>query len=113
MNAAVMNVEALVEQRRQPVEVLDPRLPGVGRCQVGVDLHGEVRRHVHVALVGERRDPLRDEGIAYAQRLMGAGVRVELYNAPGAFHGFLSAAPDAAVSRRVMSLITGVLGRVG
>lgn len=56
-------------------------------------------------------DPLRDEGIAYAQRLMGAGVRVELYNAPGAFHGFLSAVPDAAVSRRVMSLITEALRR--
>ena len=64
-----------------------------------------------MALVGERRDRLRDEGIAYAQRLLGARVRVELYNAPGAFHGFLSAAPDAAVSRRVMSLITEALRR--
>ncbi|HET9126848.1 MAG TPA: alpha/beta hydrolase fold domain-containing protein [Propionibacteriaceae bacterium] len=76
-----------------------------------MDLHGEVRRQLHVGLIRERRDPLRDEGIAYAQRLMGAGVRVELYNAPGAFHGFLSAAPDAAVSRRVMSLITEALRR--
>ncbi len=32
-------------------------------------------------------DPLRDEGIQYAMRLMAAGIDVELYNAPGAPHG--------------------------
>jgi acetyl esterase/lipase len=32
-------------------------------------------------------DPLRDEGIEYARRLMGDGVPVELYCAPGAYHG--------------------------
>ncbi len=32
-------------------------------------------------------DPLRDEGIEFAMRLMAEGVPVELYNAPGAYHG--------------------------
>jgi acetyl esterase/lipase len=32
-------------------------------------------------------DPLRDEGIEYAMRLMADGVPVELYCAPGAYHG--------------------------
>ena len=32
-------------------------------------------------------DPLRDEGVTYAQRLMADGVAVELYCAPGQHHG--------------------------
>lgn len=35
------------------------------------------------------RDPLRDEGIEYAMRLMAAGVPVELYCAPHQHHGLI------------------------
>ncbi|MFD6672876.1 alpha/beta hydrolase [Rhodococcus zopfii] len=44
-------------------------------------------------------DPLRDEGLEYAQRLLHAGVHVELHLWPGTFHGF-SLVRDAAVTRR-------------
>ncbi len=44
-------------------------------------------------------DPLRDEGIIYALRLMEAGVTVELHSFPGTFHGS-ALVPAAAVSRR-------------
>ena len=45
-------------------------------------------------------DPLRDEGIAYAERLEEAGVDVELVVEPSALHGFVSTAPLIAVGRR-------------
>lgn len=32
-------------------------------------------------------DPLRDEGIEYGLKLLAAGIPVELYNCPGAYHG--------------------------
>jgi acetyl esterase/lipase len=44
-------------------------------------------------------DPLRDEGIQYALRMLQAGVQVELHSYPGTFHGS-SLLPTAAVSQR-------------
>lgn len=59
-------------------------------------------------------DPLRDEGIAYALRLMQAGVSVELHSYPGTFHGS-SLLPTAAVSKRgakeVLQSLARALGR--
>ncbi|TSD49890.1 alpha/beta hydrolase [Rhodococcus sp. KBS0724] len=44
-------------------------------------------------------DPLRDEGIEYAVRLLQAGVSVELHSFPGTFHGS-SLVATAEVSKR-------------
>jgi acetyl esterase len=45
-------------------------------------------------------DPLRDEGIEFASRLLAAGVSVDLHQFAGAFHGF-DLFPTA-ISRRVL-----------
>ena len=55
-------------------------------------------------------DPLRDEGILYALRLLQAGVPVELHQYPGTFHGS-SAIVTAAVSKRGAAEMVDVLRR--
>ena len=55
-------------------------------------------------------DPLRDEGINYALRLLEAGVSVELHSYPGTFHGS-ALIPTAAVSRRANAELTTALRR--
>ena len=49
--------------------------------------------------VGEL-EVFRDEAIAYAAGLLAAGVPAELHVYPGAYHGWDTIAPDAAISRR-------------
>jgi acetyl esterase/lipase len=48
-------------------------------------------------------DPLRDEAIAFAQRLLSAGVACELVVLPGVFHGFDAFAPDSDLAKRAHS----------
>lgn len=56
-------------------------------------------------------DPLRDEAVDYALRLMWAAVPVELHVYPGTCHGFDSFAPDAQVSRDLLALQANALRR--
>jgi acetyl esterase/lipase len=55
-------------------------------------------------------DPLRDEGIQYALRMMEAGVSVELHSYPGTFHGS-ALVTTAAVSRRAQRELLDALRR--
>lgn len=48
-------------------------------------------------------DPLRDEAVDYALRLMWAGVPTELHVFPGAPHAFESFAPQAGVSQLALA----------
>jgi acetyl esterase len=56
-------------------------------------------------------DPLRDEGISYAQRLMHAGVPVVLHCFSGACHGFDLLAPGIKLSRRAVDEQVGAVIR--
>lgn len=55
-------------------------------------------------------DPLRDEDVLYALRMMEAGVSVELHTFPGTFHGSATVT-TAAVSRRAHQELLVVLRR--
>ncbi|MEM1112217.1 MAG: alpha/beta hydrolase [Pseudomonadota bacterium] len=55
-------------------------------------------------------DPLRDEGIFYALKLMQAGVATELHSFPGTFHGS-AMVPTAEVSQRENTELIAVLRR--
>lgn len=53
-------------------------------------------------------DPLRDEGINFALKLLAGGVTTELHVWPGAFHGF-RIVQHATISRRFMAELMAVL----
>ena len=55
-------------------------------------------------------DPLRDEDVIYALRMLQAGVSVELHTFPGTFHGS-AMMPTAAVSRRAAAELLVALRR--
>jgi acetyl esterase len=55
-------------------------------------------------------DPLRDEDIAYALRLLQAGVSVELHQWPGTFHGS-QAILSAEISQRQIAELAAALRR--
>lgn len=61
-------------------------------------------------LSAQEFDPLRDEAIVYALRLLEAGVSVELHHFPGTFHGSV-VAMNAWISRRQMAEQRDVLRR--
>ena len=60
-------------------------------------------------------DPLRDEGLAYAERMRAAGNTVEYLCSEGSMHGFLNTAGGMVESARVLQFIAdrlnGVLAR--
>jgi acetyl esterase len=53
-------------------------------------------------------DPLRDEGITYALRLLQAGVPVELHQWPGTFHGSHAILSAAISQRQIAELVTAL-----
>ena len=55
-------------------------------------------------------DPLRDEGVRFAERLEQAGVAVTLLEAPTLAHGFLRAAPYVPEARRMQERMNRAAG---
>ena len=65
----------------------------------------------YIAVAGH--DPLRDDGIRYAELLAGAGVAVELHNAESLVHGYLGYAgvvpPATAAADRGLARLRAAL----
>lgn len=56
-------------------------------------------------------DLFRDEDIAFAQRLMQAGVPTELHINPGSYHAAETFAPDSALAKRIWAMRFDALRR--
>jgi acetyl esterase len=82
-------------------------VPAYAAPSRATDLSGLPPAYVSTA----ENDPLRDEGILYALRLLQAGVSVELHQFPGTFHGSAMVI-TAEVSKRAQEESTRVLRRV-
>ncbi|HJM91799.1 MAG: alpha/beta hydrolase [Alphaproteobacteria bacterium] len=85
----------------QPEDAADPRFAPL----LAKDLSGLAPALVIVAGF----DPLRDEGIAYAERLHDAGVKVELAEYDGMVHGFVSLADAVDQGKVAIDQITAAL----
>jgi len=62
----------------------------------------DLRRLPPTFVMSCEEDPLRDEDLDFAQRLIGAGVSVELHHYGGTFHAFDVIGPETAVARRAL-----------
>ncbi|MCB5169052.1 alpha/beta hydrolase [Streptomyces bambusae] len=86
----------------------DEELPPYAAPARAVDLSGLPPAYVDVGAA----ETFRDEDVAYADALWRAGGQAELHVWPGAFHGFDSVAPRAAVSRDAAQARTRWLRRL-
>ena len=73
-------------------------------------LHGDLAGLPPATLIVAGSDPLRDEGVAYADRLESSGVPVGLHIYPGQIHGFATMDPTVMPrSAEVLALLGAVI----
>lgn len=72
------------------------------------DLHGLPETYIDCASA----EVFRDETVAYASALWHSGVQAELHVWPGAFHGFTSMMPRAAISRTATAALADWTNRL-
>jgi len=76
-------------------------------------LHSEDLSGVAPAVIGVGEyDPLRDEGVAYAKKLSGAGVEVLLHRFDGLVHGFYGMGPFSAKAAEAVTQLNADFRRL-
>jgi acetyl esterase len=92
----VINRDAVLGMWSAYLGDTDPETPYAVPARTG-DLSGLPPTYI----LAVENDPLRDENVDYAVRLLAAGVSTELFVVPGAFHLFEGYAPTIKLARRV------------
>ena len=105
LDAGVRHHAAVDPHGQRPHVGALPRSPrragrGLALCRAGGA--GDVAGLAPAYVMTAELDPLRDEAILYALRMMAAGVAVELHSFAGACHGFDSLAWRSAIGRRAL-----------
>ena len=94
--------------RTIPVSLGKPKTPSSSGIMLVMEKHRKTVFDTYEELGPEEGYRL---DIEYAQRLMQAGVAVELHCWPGVFHGWELGAPTAAVTQRAMAARYAALQR--
>ena len=121
--------QPVLDDRPTPSKAEFPATPGFdGQASRAMWQHYSGAAHAPVAAVPARTarlddappafitcselDPLRDEALEYARRLVLAGVATELHVIPGTCHGFDSLLPDWDVSQQLFAMQAAALRRM-
>ena len=93
----VWNKEFTITAWAMYLDGLNGNIPAYAFPALAEDLSGLLPAYI---MVGQL-DPFRDETITYAQKLLQAGVPVELHIVSGGFHGFENAMKDTPIAKRI------------
>jgi acetyl esterase len=77
----------------QRTDLSDPRLS---------PLRGDLQGVAPAVVVVAEFDPLRDDGLAYAERLAAAGVPVDVRTFPGLIHGFVDMGRHSVAAQQAL-----------
>lgn len=84
-------------------DLTDPRLS---------PLRGDLTGLAPAVVVVAEFDPLRDDGLAYAEALSAAGVPVDVRTFPGLIHGFVDMGRHSAAAQRALDETCELFRRV-
>lgn len=86
-------------------------LGGEPELHYAAPLRAELHQLPPALVITAEYDPLRDEGEAYARKLLAAGGRVELVRFPGVIHGFVRRLKEISKARAALETVSRAICR--